>query len=224
MSRVALLLALVASVAVAQALPDPVALAHRAGVALGDPDAVTELAFTFVVRAQGQERVRRRHTWRPGEGTLRVASGEREVVLRNVHAHDLDRAARDPAAHAAVWRAVSPEASPEDAAGAWAAFINDAFWLYAPARMRAPGTSLSYEEGWLRVAYGDVGVTPGDRYDYRLDDEGRVTEWRYRLSSGRDGRWTWKEHRSFGPLTLSVLRESMDGDTVIAFEDVAVTP
>lgn len=224
--RVLATVATVAAVATAwaQPLPDPVALALRAERALGDPDALTELRFTFVVESQGEERARRTHVWRPREGTLRVQVGEEEVLLRGVRGRDLDRAARDPEGHRELWEAVSPGTDAALAARSWSAFINDSFWLYAPVRLRAPGATLSYAEGWLRVVYGDVGVTPGDRYELRVGDDGRVQEWRYRLSAGREGRWTWSDYREVGPLSVSLRRESTDGNTVIRFEDVAAEP
>ena len=224
MRSLVLLSLMLVTPALAQPLPDPVALAVRAERALGDPDSLTELRFTFVVESQGEERVRRTHVWRPGEGTLRVKVGEEEVVLRGTRGRDLDRAARDPEAHAELWEESSPGTDPALAARSWGAFINDSFWLYAPVRLRAPGTSLSYADGWLRVVYGDVGVTPGDRYEYRVAEDGRVEEWRYRLSAGREGRWTWTDYREVGPLTLSLRRESTDGNTVIRFDDVHAEP
>lgn len=74
----------------------------------------------------------------------------------------------------------------DDAADAgedvYRAFANDTFWLAAPFKVRDPGTRRSVVEvegeRQLLVEYGSGGVTPGDAYLWRLDDEGRPVSWR----------------------------------------------
>lgn len=65
---------------------------------------------------------------------------------------------------------------------AYADWANDSFWLIAPFKARDPGT----ERGWVRaedgadrvlVSYSSGGVTPGDAYLWRLDEDGTPTSW-----------------------------------------------
>ena len=60
---------------------------------------------------------------------------------------------------------------------AWAVFINDSFWLNAPAMVFNPGTIRKYvplENGQdgLLVTYTTGGKTPGDSYLWILNNEG----------------------------------------------------
>jgi len=65
---------------------------------------------------------------------------------------------------------------------AWADFINDSFWLNAPAMIRRPGTTRSVVQrdgrDALLVSYSSGGATPGDAYLWTLDDNGRPTSWK----------------------------------------------
>ena len=57
---------------------------------------------------------------------------------------------------------------------AWSIFINDAFWLNAPAKLFDEGTQRSIvdREGktCLKVEYTSGGVTPGDYYVWHYDE------------------------------------------------------
>lgn len=60
---------------------------------------------------------------------------------------------------------------------AWGYFINDSFWLNAPALAKQSGTSRSVvttEDGdkQLKVTYTSGGATPGDSYLWKLDESG----------------------------------------------------
>lgn len=67
----------------------------------------------------------------------------------------------------------------EDVYATWA---NDSFWLAAPFKARDPGTRRSVVEmdgeRQLLVEYTSGGVTPGDAYLWRLDENGRPLSWR----------------------------------------------
>lgn len=168
-----------------------------------------EIRFRFIVEVGGEERVRRTHTWCPEQGRVRVEGLRRE-----------DGTAIEPLTVAADGTGLT-EGS--DARAAYEAFVNDGYWLYAPSKLEDPGVVRALEGDELRVSFGDdVGVTPGDTYWFESDDQGRVTGWRFRLQSGREGAFDWTEHRDVGPLHLSMRREQRDGDAVIRFEDVAV--
>jgi len=66
---------------------------------------------------------------------------------------------------------------------AWFFWVNDSFWLNAPAKLFDKGTSRSIvqtEEGpQLMVSYASGGATPGDAYLWKLnEDTGRPESWR----------------------------------------------
>lgn len=58
---------------------------------------------------------------------------------------------------------------------AWSAFINDLFWLNAPAKLFDDGTKRTLVEcgdkTCLKVEYTSGGVTPGDHYIWHYNDE-----------------------------------------------------
>ena len=146
--------------------------------------------------------------------------------LRGLHEHALSEVADAPEKHADTWSEVAPEADPATAAQAWKWFINDSYWLLAPAKLMDPGVHRRLDDqGRLVLTFGEVGLTPGDRYTLSVDrDTGRVTKWQYRLQSGREGAFRWTDYRQFGPLELSTRRISTEGDSevVIRFDDVDV--
>ena len=65
---------------------------------------------------------------------------------------------------------------------AWKFWVNDSFWLNAPAKAFDGGTSRSIveqEDGSeaLLVSYASGGATPGDSYLWLLDENGLPTAW-----------------------------------------------
>jgi hypothetical protein len=202
------------------------ALARRVVEATGDPTAVDKLAFTFVVEVDAEQKAKRRHVWKPKAGTLEVRSGETTVRLEELHEHDLSPIVDAPEKHAETWNDVAPEADPATAAKAWSWFINDSYWLLAPAKLMDPGVNRALDDqGRLVLTFGEVGLTPGDRYALTIDQENdRVTKWHYELESGREGTFRWTDYARFGPLELSTRRVSKGGGpkTVIRFEKVDV--
>ncbi len=70
---------------------------------------------------------------------------------------------------------------------AWFLFCNDSFWLNAPAKVMDEGTERSIvelENGQqaLMVQYGQGGVTPGDAYLWKLDEQGLPLSWKMWVS------------------------------------------
>jgi hypothetical protein len=62
-------------------VPDAQILAAQVATTCGNPYSLVELAFTFVVEVEGEERTRRRHVWRPRDGTLTVSEGDATTTL-----------------------------------------------------------------------------------------------------------------------------------------------
>lgn len=202
------------------------AMASRVVQATGNLYDLTRLEFTFIVESSGQEKVRRTHARDWSAGTVTVEIDGAAVELRNLHIHDPSPAVADPAAHSDLWAAVAPDVPPAVAARAWSTWVNDSYWLLAPAKLMDEGVLRAIDEqGNLQLRFDGVGVTPGDAYSLSVDPEThRVTAWTFTLENGRNGAFSWSDHQSFGPLQLSTRRSNEAGDFVIRFEQVNVRP
>ncbi len=82
---------------------------------------------------------------------------------------------------------------------AWKMFINDTFWLNAPAKVLDEGTSRSIvtrndRPDKLLVSYSSGGVTPGDSYLWELSEEGLPVSWQMWVKIIPVGgmRFTWE--------------------------------
>ncbi|QDG53517.1 hypothetical protein FIV42_23055 [Persicimonas caeni] len=197
-------------------------LAKKVVEATGDPTELDKLAFTFVVEKEGKAVVSRRHIWKPKAGELEVKAGEQTIELTQLHDHDLSKLADDPKANAETWKKIAPKSTPEEAAKAWAWFVNDSYWLLVPSKLFDPGVNRKLDEqGRLVLTFGDVGLTPGDRYMMTVDrDNWQVKRWDFVLESGRKGGFAWTDYKKVGPLELSTKRVADGGNFVIRFEDV----
>jgi len=201
-------------------------IARRVVERTGDPREIKKIAFSFVVEVGGDQKMRRRHVWWPGAGRLEVSRGESTIKLKELDSHNPTSWVDSPAQHADKWNKVAPSAEPARAAEAWGWFINDSYWLFAPAKLMDSGVNRQLDDqGRLVLTFGDVGLTPGDRYTLTIDrDRNLVTHWEYDLQSGRTGTFRWTDYQTFGPLYLSTRRVATSDDppTVIRFEDIEV--
>ena len=177
-------------------------LGARVATTCGNPYIAAELSFTFVVEVDGVEETRRRHSWKPREGTVEVADGDSTVFLEQIAPY------------------IASEASQEDAIAAYKAWINDSYWLLAPCKVLDSGVVRSVEDGALVLTFEDVGLTPGDRYVLGVDEGCNVIGWSFSLEGGGAGDFAWSEHSRYGPLMLSTRRVASDGHVVIRFEEV----
>lgn len=204
---------------VALATSPPVDLATLAAGRCGDLSALSELSFTFVVEAGGEEKARRRHTWTPPTSSVTVTLADGPVTL--TMAPDMPTTAEDPR-----WAELAPGVAGARALEAWGAFVNDQFWLLAPCKVFDAGVKRTVSApDRLQLSFEGVGLTPGDTYTLQVaPGTGRVTGWTFTLQSGREGDFAWAGHAPVGPLELSLLRTSADGGLVIRFEDAVATP
>ncbi|MCA9563064.1 MAG: hypothetical protein KC561_06225 [Myxococcales bacterium] len=187
---------------------------------VGDPYDFSEVGFTFVVEREGAEVVRRSHLWRPQEGTISVSDGVSSIVL-DVSRRDPSAWTANPEAFQEEWESVSPGTPPAEAAQAWTGFINDSFWLFAPAKLAGSGAEVAVNGQTISVTFPSGGVTPGDSYEFDLNPEtGLVDQWSFVLVSGREGSFSWTDYLEVSGLWVSTQRTSADGSTVIRFEDV----
>ncbi|MCZ4408110.1 hypothetical protein O3Q51_04790 [Cryomorphaceae bacterium 1068] len=105
---------------------------------------------------------------------------------------------------------------------AWAYFCNDSFWLNAPAKIKDSGTTrkiVIVEDGsqQLLVQYESGGVTPGDAYLWKLDENYLPTSYKMWVSiipvGGVEASWEdWVEKEGamistshkMGPLEIPI--------------------
>jgi hypothetical protein len=154
--------------------PDPkaVEVADRVMEKLGGMDAwqaTRFLRFDFAVDREGKTVMRRAHTWDRRTGRYRAEATDEEgrgvLVLMNLHSKK-----------GQAWlggEPVSGEALESLLESGYAWWVNDAYWLLMPYKMRDAGVVLSYAgleakqgQTWDKVllTFEGVGLTPKDKY------------------------------------------------------------
>jgi hypothetical protein len=226
-----LLLLLVGPMSLAQAQPsrqdlpplrtraDSVAL--RVYEAMGGPEvwsAARYLQFQFGRESDGVRQVFRKHAWDRWTGQYRVewqqGLDSAYVVLFNVNTRQgrayLNGGAVPTSAEAALL------------ADAYEGFINDTYWLLMPVKLLDPGVYRTYVpdssnavQEVIELAFGSVGLTPGDRYwVYVNRATGLVDRWAMVLQGNptaapRVNQWT--DYQTFetpaGALRLAVRKQ-----------------
>lgn len=195
-------------------------LARRMIDGLGGASAFEQLryvAFAFVPKKGGEALSRREHAWDPGAGQARVRwqkdgkditawltlSDKRGVVVVDGARVSDERARRGYL---------------EDAYAAW---VNDTYWLISPYKAFDPGVHRAAIDRKLRTSFDDgVGLTPGDVYLYDFDDEGRLAGWSWLLQSGRTGSFRFEDPRRLAGVTFFGRKVSRQDDFEIALEDI----
>lgn len=140
-------------------------------------------------------------------------------------------------------QAVDSEASRELIETAYAAFINDSFWLNPIPKVFDAGVTRSTLEvdgrPALLASYSSGGLTPGDAYLWLLDDASRPTAWRMWVSivpvGGVEVSWEgWQQLSTgawvstvhdMGPVTLTLtdVRGAESLEALMPGEDPFVT-
>lgn len=175
---------------------DPLAdsLAEKIAARTGDPYAERGLAFDFVVGTTV-----RHHRWDILGNRVEVRWDTPEQQCTAVL--PVNYSGEDPKLREA-----------------WAMFVNDQYWLLAPAKLHDPGVIRTADGNDLRLFFEDVGLTPQDRYLLHANEEGDILAWDYVLASGRSGSWNWAPPVQVGELRLSL--ERRNGERSIRFENV----
>lgn len=117
-------------------------------------------------------------------------------------------------------------------------FINDKYWMLAPFQWVWDRESFThtYEEGVaaplsgktsnkLTIVYqGDGGYTPGDAYDFFLDENDRVFEWNFRRGNQPEPSLTstWEDYKDFGGLQIATMHQNADGSFKLYFTGIEV--
>jgi hypothetical protein len=175
-------------------------------------DKVRELHFTFNVD-RDTSHFERSWVWKPGEGEVILMAGG-DTISYNRQAVDSALAKHD------------------------ASFINDKFWFLAPYQLMWDRQSFTYELSpdsaapisgtpmqKLTIIYGDEGgYTPGDAYDFYLDDSNMVREWTFRRGNnpppGSDA--TWEGYQDKGGLKIATEHLTGGGAAKLYFSGISV--
>lgn len=195
------------------------------------------LRFDFAVEQGEEEVVVARHLWNRTTGQYRVEWSEEDtdwVALLNLHSDEeppVGQVFEDG-------QEVVGDAAEEPLEQAYQRYINDTYWLLAPLKVLDPGVNRSLGEAdafgddadisddaaVLDLTFGDVGLTPGDRYWLHIDpDTDRVQGWAFHLENmpedAEPRAFEWKEEASFehdlGSIYLHTRKQSTDGDMAI---------
>ncbi len=200
----------------AQDAPSAKTLADKVLQSLGGKEAwdnTRYIHFTFAGR--------RSHWWDKWTGRHRVEgqtqAGERYVVLENVNT-------KEGTAYLNGQKAEGEKAQ-EMLKNAYGAWINDTYWLVMPYKLQDPGVNLTYDgqetiDGKtydkLALSFGNVGLTPGDRYwAYINRDTGLMDRWAFILQDmpreGPPSVWSWTGWQKHGKIMLAPHRAQVTG-------------
>lgn len=202
-------------------------------------EATRFLRFRWIVERGGETVAARSHAWDRHTGRYRLSYSDDDGAT-HLALFDVGSLASDTAApEGEVWVGDERlEGAARDSAlrDAYAAFVNDSYWLLMPLKWRDPGVHLAYE-GTTELPDGaryatvhltfdtGLGVTEDEYWSFVEPESGRMAAWRYHLEGQEekgDLIW-WEDWRTFGPqeLKLAMNRRISSGDARIHFEDVA---
>lgn len=190
------------------------------------------LRFDFAVFRDSARHLVARHLWdrRSGDYRLEIPAGPdtTHVVLFNVETQE---------GAAYVNGEPLDEASTEQMIeDAYRRFINDSYWLLAPTKVFDPGVRRTYvadsstaETDVLHLRFGEVGLTPDDRYWLYVDREtGRLQRWAFVLQGNPQAppnffEWTGYEayEAPSGTVHLASRKESTAGPGIIYTDNIA---
>ncbi len=208
-------------------------VAMRLYEAMGGPEVWMQLPylrFDFAVErgAGDSARVVARHLWNRRTGAYRLEWNPGGDTARHVAL--FNAAGASDSLQGEVYRsgaAVEPARRDTLLQEAYARHINDAYWLLAPVKLFDRGVNRAYaadsstaETDVLRITFGDVGLTPGDRYWLYVGKEtGRLDHWAFHLegmdSTAAPRVFNWTEYQAIdspaGRAVVSMRKESAGG-------------
>ncbi len=207
-----------------------VEIAHAMMQAMGGENgwnSVHVVRFDFKVIAEGKTVLNRHHLWNKDTGQYRLETktkdGREEVALFNVQSKEGKVYFNGKQAEGAKAAAALKDA--------YAAYINDMYWLAEPWKWLDPGVNLKYDGTRQRggetcdvvhLSFGHVGLTPGDQYwAYVSRKSHLMTHWEYHLQSGQKGSWDW-QYGNYDGVMLAKNHVSADKQTEINMGDVEV--
>lgn len=190
------------------------------------------LQFTFAAERNGQLGYGRSHIWDRYTGDYRFetkgANGKTSVVLFNVNtqkgtAFEDGDLLPDTTATKLIKRA-------------YAAFINDSYWLMVPLKLQDPGVNTALENSEdlngikcdvIHLNFDKVGLTPGDQYWLFVNDKtGEIIQWKFLLQGQTTSSvFQWEPYQDLGNgLKLSTKKTNKQSNTAIVFPVAKVLP
>jgi hypothetical protein len=166
---------------------------------------VKEVHFTFVVEQEGKQLFSAQHVWN-------VAASTDEVKWKDKQGKE----------HQVMANLMTP-ASDDEGKTAYGRWVNDAYWLLAPLKIRDKGVKV--EAGGakdingvscetLKLSFDQVGLTPTDHYVFYLDPKTKLPcAWDYIPQSGNGLQATWEKFQDFGGLILAT-EHNFSGKTI----------
>jgi len=173
----------------------------------------------------------RRHHWDrfTGDYSLRFAQGtDTAYVVTNVNVAPLKGRA---------WingREITGPRVDTLLTSAYARFINDSYWLLMPYKWSDPGVHTHYvgkqtdDKGveWevVKLTFDQVGLTPQNEYlAYINPRTGLMERWYHFPRAGaQPAIYDWKNWQQFGPIRLATEKPTLDGASMIRFDNVRV--
>ncbi|MEM7106696.1 MAG: hypothetical protein AAF519_00625 [Bacteroidota bacterium] len=114
-------------------------------------------------------------------------------------------------------------------------WINDAYWLVMPFKLKDTGVTLNYlrpdttlkgtPAEVLQLTFENVGVTPQNKYEVFIDEsDSLIKQWAYFRQASQDSAsaiWPWDNYQSYNGLLLSANRSDNRGPkNVRVYEEV----
>lgn len=190
---------------------------------------VAQLDFTFVVTDGAETKASVQHRWDLRKNRDRVAWKDKAGVVRDVV---VDLGTKQGEALVDGHR-VEGDARTDALEKAYARWVNDSYWLLLPLKTFDPGVTRALEAprehggvtyDVIRLEFGDVGLTPSDRYWLFFDrTTGRIARWEMVLQGDAPppkGN-SWIDYRPVGPLVLAHDHVTDDGQRHIRFDGTA---
>ena len=175
-------------------------------------DRVEQIRFTLNVR-KDERRFRRSWVWHPKADSVIYNDAIKYSRKDSVLHYDTDVAQVDR----------------------W--FLNDMTWLLFPLHLMWERSLAIAEDGvpqplptgkgrahHMTVTYPPGPFTGGDVYNLYIGDDDRILAWTYHAGGSDEPTdvTTWEDHRHVGPITVSLERNSPEGNYRVWFTDVAV--
>lgn len=208
--------------------PKAAAVADRVMQALGGQaawDATRYLRFDFAVDRGGKTVMRRAHAWDKWTGRYRVEGKDKDgrdvVVAMNLNTKE--------GAASVAGKALAGEELRKALDTGYAWWVNDAYWLVMPYKMRDPGVVLTLagrekrgEDAWDKVllTFEGVGLTPKDRYWVFVNAKtSLVDRWEFVLKGEKTPPvpFDWKGWKAHGRIQLADDRVNPNDGTRIHF-------
>jgi len=202
------------ALAVAGSDPKAVVVADQVMDALGGGKAwaaTRYLRFDWAVERGGKTVVTRSHTWNKHTGAYRLEGKTKEgkayTVLMNLNDKQ-GKAVLDG-------KPLEGEALKKQLESAYEAWVNDAYWLIMPYKLKDPGVVLTLEgeqktrDGeWdkLLLRFESVGLTPKDRYWVYVNRKTHLVDrWDFILQGekGPASTFSWQGWKKYGNVMLA---------------------